>query len=160
MKDLTEKIASAFTKYHLSKHAIIIVNPDGHTIYTSQTMEKRHSKNLIQNMTVLLVGTLRAAQELGNLNFSNPENFKLTYSTSESGLVIENIKFKSKDYIAAIVYEYEVNPAKLRNQFKLALAGIDFSDESLFTKEDAKELSPFSNLSDDEINLAFDSIRI
>lgn len=160
MKSLAEKMQYSLEKCKIADQKLLIVSPDGHVIFKSSKIEEACKSTLIQSMTVLLVGTWRAAQELGSLSFFESDNFKLTYSDSKSGLVVENLNFQSKDYIAALIYDSEINPAKLRNQFKQALEVLTTLDVEVLQMPEAKKESPFSNLSDDEINFAFDAIRI
>lgn len=160
MKTLVEKVQFSLEKCKIADQKILIISPDGHVLFKSSKIQELYKNTLIQSITVLLVGTWRAAQELGTLSFFENDNFKLTYSDSNRGVAVENLKFQTKEYIAALIYDSEINPAKLRNQFKQALEVLLAMDAELLQEPAAKKESPFSNLSDDEINFAFDAIRI
>lgn len=154
---------------HLVKHeklfegidSIHIIRNDGMIVGKWDNVQSKAAENNL-NLTTLMAGAWLASKSVteytDSINTDNHKNFKLDFSTSNSGFFIQPLSGKLSKCFISCIYTSCFNPAKLKNTIKRYAQMLD--RESFKALTDEKPLGQngralFKDITDEEIDNLF-----
>lgn len=143
---------------------LTLLRSDGVVLHSTES-----NKNIKTTTGVLSAGLWQAAQSLiGLLGEQSDQQYKLIFSTSNSGLLMRSVDLINESFYLVLLYEDQVNPGPLQFELRKVasrLIEIAESEVSQLGKR-AKELSSshqttqnddflFNNITDAEMDALF-----
>lgn len=131
-------------------HRFFFFRKDGHTLFSNQDQGATPG--------ALSTGAWQAAFSLiENIGVSEDieSNFRFSFDTSDKGIQIIPFKIQNEVFYGAVVYENEINPALIKNQFKRIVENLrNYIKENSSTTQKGSEYL-FQDISDAEIDNLF-----
>lgn len=114
----------------------------------------------------LIGGTWQASYKLSSYldDQMREEDFKLDFSSHDSGFYLLPVNYKKDSFYLGMIYNQEMNPAKLKNKFRIARDHLvqllqerksDEINKDVKNVDYTKEGFLFKNITDDEMDKLF-----
>lgn len=159
LKNLPIFLTKEIQELGLVKQSLFLCRNDGVILY------KKHLHQFDQETaSALLSGIWQAASALTDLlpdNTTQKKNdfFRLSFDTSSKGIYLLPSQIHGKECFWGMIFDEEINPALIKSRLReLASRLENFLETSKNTNHSTKG-HPFSELSDEEIDKAFQKMR-
>ena len=159
MKTLNEKLFNAIKEFRgidkIMECDFFIFSRDGIIVYRNLSEEIRAS----QELGALSGGLCQAAVQLATMyKLDQPEEFRLDFSSSKSGLFILPIPVKDNEYFLINFYREHMNPGMNKIVFR-SLVNHLVDNKEIFETQLIEEFL-FNDIKDEEIDQLFREVRL
>ena len=157
MKTVSQRTSDFFSKTNLksSNVGVVVTREDGIAIYSSLSKDK-------SSYSALMAGIWQASRETMGLISENlnEHEFRLSFDTSSSGLLVLPLEVEKKLFLLGAVYTDQTNPAQVKVKLrvlrdKLSQYLRENKDEEKINKIGEKAKFLFKDISDDEMDNLF-----
>lgn len=142
--------------FQLIADKVSLVRYDGITLFSNAKDDFDSAST-----SALVAGLWQAARSLNDLVGAQEDfyDFRLSFDTTNKGLLILPIKINFQEYFLCAIYKNEINPGKLKRNIKLVKENLEtfLKDFDFNSSSDSKrEAYLFKDISDEEIDQLFD----
>lgn len=159
LKNLPTFLTKEIQELGLVKQSLFLCRNDGVILY------KKHLHQFDQETaSALLSGIWQAASALTDLlpnNTTQKKNdfFRLSFDTSSKGIYLVPTTLNGKDCFWGMIFNEETNPAQIKVKLRELATKLENFLEKTENKKPITKGHPFSELTDEEIDLAFQKMR-
>jgi len=159
LNELPQFLTKEIQVLGLVKQSLFLCRNDGIILF------KKHLHDFDQETaSALLSGIWQAASALTELlpndkKHSKNDFYRLSFDTSSKGIYLIPTKLNQKDCFWGMIFDEELNPAQTKVKLRELATKLEKFMEKNENKESEIKGHPFSEITDEEIDFAFNKMR-